>query len=266
MNIAPTTTGPAQTGTAPTGPSLRGLLGAHLIMIRTPGGLVLLALSVLIPLAVLVLNLLIGQQTFDLTGADLAAPLTSCLLAGALLAPLLGGLVAGSLYRHGTIVPTLLAAPRRLRVVVSTLLTAGGLAVTAALLYTVVGAAITLPWLATEGVAIGEVLADPDLWWRLLGGTAVVVVLAVLGAALAVLLRGLLGPVLVLIGLFVLEGSLIAYVTEEWVHWSFLAGLVALTDPANLTVPLWRPVLLVTGVLAAVVTAALVSTARRDAA
>lgn len=251
----------------PTGTTTRGLLAAHWLILRTRGGLILLALSVLVPLAVLVLVLRVGQQTFDVDGADLADPFINTTAVCALFAPLLGAMIGGSPFRHGTIVPLLLAEPRRTRVVLSAVLVAGGVAAMSAVLYLLLGSAVALPWLANQGVALGEVFADPALWWRLLGSTAVVAVTGMFGAALGTLLRGLLGPVLVLVGSFIAEFSVIAYINEEWVRWSLWANLVVLTDPtAELSVPLWQPVLLVVGVLAALVTAALVSTTRRDAA
>ena len=251
----------------PTGTRTRGLLGAHWLMLRTRGGLILLALGVLVPLAVLVLVLLTGQQTFDVDGADLADPLINTTVACALFAPLLGAMIGGSPFRHGTIVPLLLAEPRRTRVVLAAVLVAGGVAAMSAVLYILLGSAVALPWLANQGVPVGEVLADPALWWRLLGSTAVVAVTGMFGAALGALLRGLLGPVLVLVGSFIVEGSVIAYVNDEWLRWSLWANLVVLTEPtAELPFPFWQSVLFVVGVLAAVVAAALVSTTRRDAA
>ena len=268
MNISTRTAppGPTATGTAPTGPTLRGLLGAHLMRFRTRAGLALLALGVLFPLAMLVLMLSGGQQTFDLTGADLATPFTDGIFFCALFTPVIGASLVGSLYNHGTIVPVLLVEPRRIRVVVTALVVAGEVALAMTLAYLLLGAAVALPWLASQGVPIGEVLTDPDLWWRILGSTAGVVVLGLLGAALAILLRGVVGPVLVLVGLFVFEGSMIVYVNAEWGHWSFFDHLFALVGRAQyLATPIWQSGLVVAGVLAAVVTAALVVTARRDA-
>lgn len=269
MNINTRTApnGPTATGTVPTGPTLRGLLGAHLMMFRTRAGLILLALGVLLPLAVLVLALLMGQQAFDLTGADLARPFTDCILFCALFTPVIGAHLAGGLYNHGTIVPVLLAEPRRIRVAAAALVVAGGVAVATALAYLLLGAAVALPWLASQGVPVGEVLTDPDLWWRILGSTATVAVLGLLGAALAILLRGVVGPVLVLVGLFIFEYLMVHTVTAEWSHWSLFAYLFALIDlTQGLPLPVWQPVLVVAGVLAAVVTAVLVVTARRDGA
>jgi ABC-2 type transport system permease protein len=251
----------------PTGTGLRGLLSAHLAVLRTRSGLALLALSVLVPLAGVVVTLLVGQQVFDLTGADLARPLTDN-IGIPLFGILIGGVVAGSQYRHGTLVPILLGEPRRVRVVVSALLVTAGVATASALVTTLLGAAVALPWLAAEGVPTGEVLADPDLWWRVLGESAGYVVVAVLAAAIAVLVRGMLGPVLGLLGLAGVEGGLAAVVPGDWVRWTFFRNLNALNDPSALdaAVPIWHSALVVLGVLAAAVAAALLATARRDAA
>jgi hypothetical protein len=251
--------------TAPTGTSMGGLVAAQLIKLRTRGGLVLLALNVLLPLGVLVLVLAVGQQAFDLAGADLAGALTSSIGEYTLLAPLLGALVAGADHRHGTIVPTVRAEPRRGRVAVASLLVAAATAAAVAAACALLGAAIALPWLAAQDVPIGEVLADPDLWWRALGQTAVVVVMSLVGAALAILMRGVLGPVLVLIGAILVQGTLAAFGPPSLIRWMFHPSVTALTDPTAITaVPVWQPVLIVLGVLGVLVTAALLSARHRD--
>jgi len=251
----------------PTGTSMRGLLTAQLLKLRTRGGLILLALNLLLPLAGLVVTLAMGQQTFDLTGADLARPLTDA-IDNPLLALILVAVVAGADYRHGTVVPTLLAEPRRLRVALSTLLAAGGIGVAIAAVCAALGAAIALPWLATQGVPIGDVLTDPDLWWRILGQTTVMAVLSLIGASLAILLRGALGSILTVLGISFGEGFLAGLLGPQSVSWGLFSSLDRLGDPTavDLGGPLWQPVLVVVGVLTAVVAAALVSTARRDAA
>ncbi|CAA9434770.1 MAG: hypothetical protein AVDCRST_MAG66-3503 [uncultured Pseudonocardia sp.] len=250
-----------------TGPGLRGLVTAHLIALRTRGGLVLLALMALVPLAVMIGGLVRGQQTFGLSGADLARPLTDN-IGNQLFALLLGTVLAGSAYRHGTIVPTLLAAPRRPRVVASALLAAGGVTAALTVVCALLGAAIALPWLAGQGVPLGEVVADPRLWSRALGQIAAVTAIAVLGAALAVLLRGVLGAVLVFVGVGVLESFVIGMLSPEWTRLRFFSALATVADPTEVdpTMPVWVAVVLLTGFLTAVITAALVATVRRDAA
>jgi hypothetical protein len=256
----------AATGTAPTGPGLGGLVAAHLIGLRTRGTYVLLGLSVLVPVAATVVLLLVGQQVFDITGAELARAWTDP-IGNELFAVLIGIFVAGTAHRHGTIVPVLLVEPRRVRIAASAVLVAAGVTLAVTVVAALIAAAVALPWLGSQGVPIGEVLADPDLWMRVGGQTAVTTLMAVFGAALAVLLRGVLGAVLTYLGVTFLEGVAVG-IWPQWEGWGPFSAFITLRDlgAAEPPTPIWVAALIAGGFLAAVVAAALVTTARRDAA
>jgi hypothetical protein len=166
-------------------------------------------------LAVLVFTALIAVATVLLAGHQENGPLTAHTLDDAVRAPanvlgfvllLVGVLLAAGEYRHHTVVPTLLAQPRRHRVVAAKVTAVAGLGAVAALAVAALVAAVSVPMLAAHD-APAQHLADVPA-----GVLTLVVTSAgygVIGVALGLLLRNQTAAlVTALVWQFVVEGVL----------------------------------------------------------
>ena len=166
-------------------------------------------------LAVLVFTAFIAVATVLLAGHQENGPLTAHNLDDAIRAPakvlgfvllLVGVLLSAGEHRHHTVVPTLLAEPRRRRVVAAKVGVMAGLGAVAALAVAALVAAVSVPMLATHDAPAQHLAAVPA------GVLALVVTsvgYGVLGVALGLLLRNqTTALVTALVWQFVVEGIL----------------------------------------------------------
>jgi ABC-2 type transport system permease protein len=166
-------------------------------------------------LAVLAFAALLAVGGVLTAGHQENAPLSAHTLDDAIRAPakvlgfvmlLLGVLAAAGEYRHHTVVPTLLAEPRRPRVVAAKVVAVAGLGVAAALATAALFAAVCVPLLAARDAPAQHLAHVP------LGVLALVVSAAgygVIGVALGLLLRNqTTALVTALLWQFVVEGVL----------------------------------------------------------
>ena len=127
----------------------------------------------------------------------------------------LGILSLGGEFRHGTITPTLLAAPRRPYLVGAKLaaITLVGLVFAAVAL--VLAVAIAVPWLA--GTGYHPQLGDGEFWLQLLGNFLVLVLYGLIGFGVGVLIRNqIVAIVLSIVWVYILE-PILTIVTARWV-------------------------------------------------
>ena len=166
-------------------------------------------------LAVLVFTALIAVATVLLAGHQENGPLTAHTLDDAVRAPakvlgfvllLIGVLAAAGEHRHHTIVPTLLAEPRRRRVVAAKVAALAGLGAVVALAVAALVAAVSGPLLAAHDAPAQHLAGIPA------GVLALAVTAAgygVIGVALGLLLRNQTAAlVTALVWQFVVEGIL----------------------------------------------------------
>src|SRR6478672_12786310 len=154
-------------------------------------------------LAVLAFTAFIAVATVLLAGHQENGPLTAHNLDDAIRAPakvlgfvllLVGVLLSAGEHRHHTVVPTLLAEPRRRRVVAAKVTAMAGLGAVAALAVAALVAAVSVPMLATHDAPAQHLAALPA---------------GVLGVALGLLLRNqTTALVTALVWQFVVEGIL----------------------------------------------------------
>ncbi len=135
------------------------LLSAEFLKLRTiRTSYVLLAITVL--LSALVTAAIVGSGSAD-TGADRALGLAQGGGFFTVLATVIGILLVTNEYRHGTVMTTFLAEPRRVRVLVAKLEASMLAGVVYGVAAVVTVAAIALPWLSARGFALpfdGEAL------------------------------------------------------------------------------------------------------------
>ena len=135
------------------------LLSAEFLKLRTiRTSYVLLAITVL--LSALVTAAIVGSGSAD-TGADRALGLAQGGGFFTVLATVIGVLLVTNEYRHGTVMTTFLAEPRRIRVLVAKLEASMLAGVVYGVAAVVTVAAIAFPWLSARGFALpldGEAL------------------------------------------------------------------------------------------------------------
>jgi ABC-2 type transport system permease protein len=166
-------------------------------------------------LTVLAFTALIAVATVLLAGHQQNGPLTAHSLDDSVRAParvlgfvllLIGVLASAGEHRHHTVVPTLLAEPRRNRVVAAKVAAIAGLGAVAALSVAALVAAVSVPMLATHDAPAQHLAGVPA------GVLAMVVTAAgygVIGVALGLLLRNQTAAlVTALVWQFVVEGIL----------------------------------------------------------
>lgn len=173
----------------------------------------------------------------------------------------IGVMAATGEHRHGTIAATLLAQPRRARVVlakVAATTTAGlvyGAVCTAACL------AVVLPWLAAIDHAP---LGATDVAAAALGCTVGVALFATIGTALGALVRNqAVALVAGLVWLIIGEGLLLSLLPEVG-RWLPSGALGAVTRTSADVLPGWAGALVLLGYGAAMTAAAVLVDSRRD--
>ena len=145
-----------------------------------------------------------------------------------LLATVLGVLVVTNEYRHGTIMTTFLAEPRRVRVLVAKLGVAALAGATVAVAALVVLAAVALPWLALRGESLpldGQAL---EAIARLVVAFALA---SALGAAVGAVIQSQVGTIIIVFVWFLIVESIITVVS------SLLLGDFGERDPITPYLP-----------------------------
>ncbi|HET9443970.1 MAG TPA: ABC transporter permease subunit [Acidimicrobiales bacterium] len=174
--------------------------------------------------------------------------------------------VAGE-FRHGTIVPALLATPRRARLVAAKLVSQAGTGLVVALAASAVCLATAGPWLAGQGVDVDPLSGDVAL--VVLGATVGVVCYAAIGAALGWLVRNQTAAIAgALVWLLAVE-EVIPIVLRRpglrrWLPGGAATSLLRLGEPAVGAGRAWAALALLLAVTAALAAAAFVAVARAD--
>ena len=246
---------------------MTALLRAEALKLWTVRSFRLIAAAVLAypPLALLPA---VGAGEDPVVGGDALAQLVrggSDVLRVAVL--LLGIALVTAEHRHGTIVPTMLAVPRRARLVAAKLLAAAAVGAGLGLAVAAVAVATGLAFLASRGVGV-EVQAADGL---LTAGTVALVgaTYAVVGAALGAVVRNQVVAVAGALGWVLAVEGVVPIVLRRpgFRHW--LPGgagdrLLHLVDPVAGTPAAWQALAVLTAVGAALVAAAVAVTRRAD--
>jgi ABC-2 type transport system permease protein len=122
----------------------------------------------------------------------------------------LGVLALGSEFRHGTITSTLLASPRRARVVVAKLAVVIAVGLVYAVAAIAVGLAVYLVWMQVRGVDV-TLGGEGGLWRILLGNVLVLVLYGAIGMGVGAMIRNqIVALIVAIIYAWILDG-LIAF-------------------------------------------------------
>jgi ABC-2 type transport system permease protein len=189
--------------------------------------------------------------------ADVAAPV----------ALLVGVLAAAGEFRHGTIVPVLLAEPRRGRVMSAKVASQALFGAVVGLAGSLVALAAGSAFVASEGASIDRPAVD--LAWTVAGVSVVAAVYGSLGAELGLLLRSqTAAATLALAWVFAIEEIVPVVFRAEGLRRWLLDGaadrLVHVVDPASSTPPLWTAAAVLAGALTLVGVPAALRTSRSD--
>ena len=244
---------------------MRNALRAELLKLRTTRTVLWLMLSMLglVVLAVLLHGLGLAIEDVNRYPTQMRVFISGQNL-GSVFAALAGAIAVTSEFRHGTIRPTFMAAPRRAVVVRGKAAASALLGLAFGLLAAAGAAALTLASLHLREVAV--VLDHEDLLQGILGGGAVAALWAVLGLGVGGLMRNQVGA---LVGLFiwvqVIENLLIDSVPRVS---SYLPGALAQAVAGSQQGTVGAPMALVllTAYAATVLTACTARISRTDVA
>ena len=185
-----------------------------------------------------------------------------------MLATLMVGIVAvAGEYRHGTIVPTLLASPGRTRLVVAKLGSQAALAVGLALAASAMALVVGTAYLSSRGVSV-DVLSEQVLV-TVLAATLVAAVYAVIGAAVGALVRSQTAAVAgALIWVFTIENAIPLVLRDpglaRWLPGGLADRLLHVADHLAGTGSAWAAVVTLAAVAGVVSAAAVVTTRAAD--
>jgi ABC-2 type transport system permease protein len=231
---------------AATMPATYGLLAAILAMT---------AINTALPLSDLHANLAVVQTVRHAleAGRDFAVLFVA-----------LGAVGAATEFRHRTAIPTLLATPRRDRLVGAKIATYLCLGLLAALAAAVVQLAIVLPWAAANGHALAP--WDPAVLDPVLAGAAAGASYAALGVAIGLLVRNQLVALMIAVGWFTVAENALAILVPG-VSRFLPGGALSGVDTHGLhLLPLYAALPLLAGWVVAISTLALRTTLRKDIA
>jgi hypothetical protein len=219
-------------------------------------------------MAALIVSLSNIQDVSGESGGRLV--LSSGGIAAGILSLLLGIVMAGGEYRHGTILPTLFATPNRARVTYASALASGVAGAIVGAASVAVSFAVGLPLFAVRDIPLA--LSSVELAGIAIGGIAFAALSAVFGAALGALLRSqVLALTLAMLVLFVVE-PVITGLVSGYQRYSLTGVRVALTGGAAESAgaatgglpSIWLAALLWIGYTAALVVVAATLARRRD--
>ena len=176
----------------------------------------------------------------------------------------LGAVGAAAEFRHSTAIPTLLATPRRDRLIGAKITVYLALGLLAALAAAAVQLAIVLPWAAAHGHALAP--WNPQLLAPVLAGAAAGAGYAALGVALGLLVRNQLAALMIAIGWFAVAENALA-ILFPGVSRFLPGGALSGVDTAGLhLLPLYAALPLLGAWVLAVSALALHTTLRKDIA
>ena len=178
-----------------------------------------------------------------------------------LAALLLGILAAAGEYRHGTIVPALLVAPRRHRVLAAKLGSQAAMAVVVAVVMSVVAIAAGRVYLASRDVSVD--LLSSDVALTVAGVTLVATLYAAVGVAVGALVRNQTAAVAgALIWVFAVENAIPLVLRNpglrRWLPGGASERLLQLADPVAGMASVWLALVLFAGLAVALAGAATV--------
>ena len=184
-----------------------------------------------------------------------------------LAALLLGILAVAGEHRHGTIVPTLLASPRRGRFLAAKLGSQAALAVILALAVSAVGLIVGTAYLATRDVSVD--LLSSDVLLTVSAATLVVTFYAVIGAAVGALVRNQTAAVAgALIWVFAVENAIPLVLRnpglKRWLPGGLSDRLLQVAEPVAGSGSAWLALAMVAGVAVVLAGGALVATKTAD--
>ena len=247
---------------------MRALMSSELRKLTTTFGPWAIAGGILVvSLLNVVLAALNGPAGFDQTGAKLAGPVIDANTWAASFGFFLGMLVSGTDHRYGVIVPTYLAEPRRGRVLAAKLIVAGGVGTVLAVLVFGLAVAIGFPILASQGVDLGGIVADPVFWGQAGMSILSVTLVTTFGAAVAAFLHSLLATIAIAVAVTVVEIAtvLVDYLPLSF-SWTYTFSLQNMVRGVGDTSERawWVSALVVVGWLAVYVVAASVRAQRQE--
>lgn len=247
------------------------LLTSELLKLRTTRTAPALLAAAVTLSALMAALIVLLSSTADISGeVGGRLVLSSGGIAAGILALLLGIVSTAGEHRHGTILPTLLVTPDRLRVMLAQVIAntvAGALIGTASVVAT---AAVGLPLLAARDIPLA--LSTGQLAGVLLGGICFAALSGTLGAALGALVRNqVVAVALALLVLFVVE-PVITGLVDGYQRYSLTGLRTAMSGGAAESAgaatgglpPFWLAVLLWTGYALVIVAAATATGRRRD--
>ncbi len=184
-----------------------------------------------------------------------------------LAAVLLGILAVAGEYRHGTIVPSLLASPRRERFLAAKLGAQAALGLVLAVAVSAVGLVAGAAYLGTRDVSV-DVLSG-DVLLTVAAATLVVTLYAAIGAAVGAVVKNQTAAVAgALIWVFAIENAIPVVVRDpglkRWLPGGLADRLLHVADPVPGTGSAWLALVMFAGVAVVLTGAALVATKTAD--
>ncbi len=186
------------------------LVRSELLKLRTTRGWWAYLITIVLLVGVAVAGSIGSAEQFDREAPDYLRELVEAVGFAGLISLIMGLIVVTTEFRHGTMTPTLLAAPVRERVLASKVVAAALVALLFGLLALVVAGAIAIPWLtaldadpALDGALARRTLATllGVLLWALMGVAVGALVQSQVAALVGTLVWIFLGETL-LLGLF----------------------------------------------------------------
>lgn len=235
-------------------------------VLTTRSSLVISGVVVIYPvLAILPAVLAAEEPTVD-TGTllEILRGGAAVLVLGALL---LGILHAAGEYRHGTIVPSLLVAPRRERLLAAKLGLQAVMGMTLGFVVSAVGLVTGASYLTSRGVSV-DVLSG-DVLLSVAGVVIVATLYATIGGAVGALVRNQTAAVAgMLTWVFAVENAIPIVLTspglKRWLPGGAAERLLHLADPLAGTGRPWTALAMLAGVTAVLAGAAVVATKAAD--
>jgi ABC-2 type transport system permease protein len=209
------------------------LVRAELLKARTTRLLLWLALVVLCLTALIVSVTVPSTATIDLVGRDEQRSIADIAAVGALMAVILGIVVAAGEYVHGTVEQTFLVTPVRERVVAAKLAAAAIVGALLAVFAEVVTWLVAAAWISSKPVPFQ--LATSAVLTMYLGILAAAAIAGAIGVGLGALLRRQTAAiVIVLIWLLVAEPVLALTRLERFLPGHALAAMAGASDGGHL--------------------------------
>lgn len=186
------------------------------------GSMAFAALSVVAQIAT---NGLTGNPAAPLTDPATQRAILSSAVSGYVFSAVVGIILITTEFRHFTSRPTFLIEPHRGRVVAAKLVVAAAVGLLYGVACVAVAVAITVPWLAAKGVAVGW--TGNGLVTVMVGALGVVAIFAIVGVGVGVLVRSQVAAVIITLAyLFVAEPlvSVIPVIKETYRYLPGAAG------------------------------------------